>query len=115
MLTQLTQQLTQAVGLDAEQIKLAVAELAREAVSTEAKAEFLAALARKGETVDEIAGFARELGEKAIRPPLDAPTRAGVIIDVCGAGGDYLGTFNVSTTVALVVAIGQGLSVALRQ
>lgn len=104
MLEQLTQQLAQAAALSRDQINAAVAQLVQESVSTETKAGFLTALARKGETIDEIAAFARELGEKAVQPSLDAETRAGVVIDVCGAGGDYLGTFNVSTTVALVVA-----------
>ena len=70
----------------------------------EAKAQFLTALAIKGETVEEIAAFAGELRELSISPPLDPNTRAGEILDVCGTGGDHLGTFNISTTVAIVCA-----------
>jgi anthranilate phosphoribosyltransferase len=51
------------------------------------------------------------LREKSVVPPIDTQTRAGEILDVCGTGGDKLGTFNISTTVALVCAAG-GLAVA---
>src|SRR5208283_520898 len=65
---------------------------------------FLTALARKGETTGEIAGFARELRRRAIEPPIDAGTRGRQILDVCGTGGDRLNTFNISTTVAIIAA-----------
>ena len=60
---------------------------------------FLTALRLKGETVDEITGAARVMREKATR--ISAP--AGTL-DTCGTGGDMSGTFNISTTSALVVA-----------
>ena len=76
-----------------------------------AKADFLAALAQKGETPDEITAFARELREKSIPPPLDAATRSREILDVVGTGGDRLSTFNISTTVAILCAAA-GVTVA---
>lgn len=82
----------------------AVRALVDEQVSVYAKAEFLTALAAKGETVEEITGFARELRTRSILPPIDSSTRQLEILDVCGMGGDRLGTFNISTTVAFVVA-----------
>ena len=60
----------------------------------------LTALRMKGETVDEIAGFASAMREKAIRV---SPRRDG-LIDTCGTGGDARGTFNISTATALVAA-----------
>ncbi len=111
MLTQLAAQLAERVALTDAQVTSAIAQLLDAEAPVETKAAFLTALARKGETIGEIAAFARELRDKAVAPPLDAETRARLIIDVCGAGGDYLGTFNVSTTVALVVAAA-GVTVA---
>lgn len=104
MLKRLTKQVAQAAALTDEQVTHAVAELVDESIAAEIKADFLIALARKGETTAEIAAFARELRAKSVPPPLDAETRAREILDVCGTGGDRLNTFNISTTVALVAA-----------
>lgn len=111
VLEALTQQLIRAEPLTREQIVTAVSALTTEAVPVEQKAAFLAALAKKGESPDEIAAFAGELRERAIQPPLDAETRARELLDVCGTGGDHLGTFNISTTVAIVCAAA-GVTVA---
>ena len=90
----------------------AVEALVNEAVPAATKAEFLSALARKGETIEEIAAFARALREKSIVPPVAPQWRASrEILDVCGTGGDQVGTFNISTTVALVCAAA-GVAVA---
>jgi anthranilate phosphoribosyltransferase len=66
----------------------------------------MTALRLKGETVDEIAGFARVMRRLATRV---ATARA--VVDTCGTGGDGQGTFNISTTAALVAA-GAGATVA---
>ncbi len=68
---------------------------------------FLIALRVKGECVDEIAGAASVMREKAT--PI--VTKHDVIVDTCGTGGDHSGTFNISTTAAFVAA-GTGLCVA---
>lgn len=104
MLDTLIAQLAAGHALADDQVTDAVNELVNEAVSANLKAEFLGALALKGETPEEITAFARLLRDKAVVPPLDAATRAGEILDVCGTGGDRLGTFNISTTVAIVCA-----------
>jgi len=62
-------------------------------------AALLVALRMRGETVDELAGFATAMRERVV--PVAAPDGA---IDTCGTGGDNSGTFNISTTAALVVA-----------
>jgi anthranilate phosphoribosyltransferase len=62
-------------------------------------AALLVALRMRGETVDELAGFATAMRERALR--VEAPEGA---IDTCGTGGDASGTFNISTTAAIVVA-----------
>jgi anthranilate phosphoribosyltransferase len=62
-------------------------------------AAMLMGLRMRGETVDELAGFALAMRERVTR--VDAPPGA---IDVVGTGGDGSGTFNISTTAALVAA-----------
>jgi anthranilate phosphoribosyltransferase len=70
-------------------------------------AAFLTALRMKGETVEEITGAARVMREKAHRVNVGSKT----VLDTCGTGGDQKGTFNISTTVAFVLA-GAGINVA---
>jgi anthranilate phosphoribosyltransferase len=67
----------------------------------------MAALATKGETVEELAGAARAMRKKAHR--IQAASMP--VVDTCGTGGDGLKTFNISTTTAFVVA-GCGVTVA---
>src|SRR5262245_59970651 len=81
-------------------------------------AAFLTALRMKGETVEELIGFAQVMRQKAARVRTRAEEMAGltgtdreILIDTCGTGGDAAGTFNVSTATAFVVA-GAGLKVA---
>jgi len=69
-------------------------------------AGFLMALRAKGETVDEITGFAQAMRDIMVTVPLDFPA-----IDMCGTGGDALGTFNISTTATFIV-VGAGVHVA---
>ena len=62
-------------------------------------AAFLVALRMRGETVDELTGFAEAMRERVVRVQAPAGT-----IDVVGTGGDRSGTINVSTGAALVAA-----------
>jgi anthranilate phosphoribosyltransferase len=111
VLEQLTNELAAAKPLDNAQIRSAIEHLTDEKVAAAVKAGFLTALAQKGETPGEIAAFARALREKSISPPLDPETRSREILDVVGTGGDRLGTFNISTTVAILCAAA-GVTVA---
>jgi anthranilate phosphoribosyltransferase len=111
MLDTLTHQLNSRRPLSEADVAGAVAALVDEQVPADRKADFLIALAAKGETVDEIGAFATQLRERSVQPVLNAATRAGEILDVCGTGGDRLNTFNISTTVALV-ASAAGITVA---
>ncbi|HWD92887.1 MAG TPA: anthranilate phosphoribosyltransferase [Verrucomicrobiae bacterium] len=98
-------ELAAARHLSDDQARLAVEQIIDEKVPATLKADFLCHLALKGETVGEIAAFARALREKSIAPPLDPAWRnTHEILDVCGTGGDRLNTFNISTTVAIICA-----------
>jgi anthranilate phosphoribosyltransferase len=90
--------------LTEEQVHTAVQLLTDESVPAPTKADFLGQLARKGETVEEIAFFVRELRARAVQPQLDDSLRQREILDVVGTGGDRLSTFNISTTVAIIAA-----------
>lgn len=87
--------------------------------ATEAQiAALLVALHIKGETVEEIVGFAEAM--RAAATPLEFPedstldvsgTEREALVDTCGTGGDASGTFNISTATAFIVA-GTGVRVA---
>src|SRR5438874_1355391 len=81
-------------------------------------AALLVGLTMKGETVEEIVGFAEAIRSAATPIPvrnrdvLDASgTGREALVDTCGTGGDAAGTFNISTVTAFVVA-GAGVRVA---
>lgn len=67
------------------------------------------ALRMRGETVEEIAGFAGAMRRHALRVHVDLDESP--VVDTCGTGGDSSGTFNISTTASFVIA-GAGIRVA---
>lgn len=72
-------------------------------------AALVTALRLRGETVEEIAGFASAMRDHAIRVTL--PAELSHVVDTCGTGGDKSGSFNISTTASFVIAAA-GVSIA---
>jgi anthranilate phosphoribosyltransferase len=87
--------------------------------ATEAQiAGLLVALHMKGETVEEIVGFAEAIRVAGTVLPFSVDSTLDVsgtereaLVDTCGTGGDASGTFNISTATALTIA-GAGVRVA---
>ncbi|MHB8376051.1 MAG: anthranilate phosphoribosyltransferase [Dehalococcoidia bacterium] len=92
--------------LTEEQAAACMEELMTGAATPAQFAAFVTALRMKGESVDEIAGMARVMREKASRIEVVGP-----VLDTCGTGGDQSGSFNVSTCAAFIAA-GAGARVA---
>jgi anthranilate phosphoribosyltransferase len=93
-------------NLSIEEAHRAMSTLLEGGVAEPVIAAFLIALKMKGETADELAGFAQAMRERMLR--VDA---GDDVIDTCGTGGDGPNTFNISTVAALVMA-GAGARVA---
>ncbi len=96
-------------NLSEEEAAAALEEILDGAAAPAAVAALLVALRMKGETVEEVTGFARALRQRAGR--VECPPDPRPLIDTCGTGGDASGTFNISTAAAFVVA-GAGARVA---
>ncbi len=77
--------------------------LASDQVPDREIAALLTALARRGETAAELAGFVHAMRERMTPLPITEEERAA-LVDTCGTGGDGCGTFNISTAAALVAA-----------
>jgi anthranilate phosphoribosyltransferase len=101
-LIELTAKLRASLELSAGEVDAAATILASPDVVDDEKAAFLIALGDKGETADEIAGFARAFRARAINPGVER--WASGAIDIVGTGGDMAGGFNISSLVVLTLA-----------
>jgi anthranilate phosphoribosyltransferase len=100
MLTALIERLVRREDLTADEAAAAMDEVMSGRATPAALAGLLSALVMKGERPTELVGFARTMRAHSVK--LSAP--AGEVFDTCGTGGDRSGTFNISSTAALVVA-----------
>src|SRR5437868_10016670 len=105
-------------SLTREEARSVMAEILAGQCTDAQIAALLVALHMKGETVEEIVGFAEAIRAAADPLPIDENSTVDVsgtgrdsLVDTCGTGGDASGTFNISTAAAFVVA-GTGVRVA---
>lgn len=106
MIREAIAKLTQKEDLTYEEAKGVMEEIMDGTATQGQMGGFLMALSMQGETIDEITAFATVMREKGVKIK---PERE--VIDIVGTGGDQVGTFNISTTAAFVVAAG-GVPVA---
>ncbi len=107
MITDAIKKIVERQDLTREEAAAAMTEVMSGEATDAQIAAYITGLRMKGETVDEISGSAAVMREKAVA----ITPKAEGIVDTCGTGGDLSGTFNISTTAALVVA-GAGVPVA---
>jgi len=100
--------ITQKISLTSEEAEDIMRDIMSGMVKDAQLGAFLTGLAMKGESIDEITGFALIMREFANRIE---PNVEGDLLDTCGTGGDKIKTFNISTISALVLA-GAGIPVA---
>ncbi|MFO7547982.1 MAG: anthranilate phosphoribosyltransferase [Acidimicrobiia bacterium] len=98
--------ITSGADLARDEARRAMDVIMRGEASPAQTAAFIVALRMKGETVEEMTGLVEAMRAAAVTVDLGRP-----VVDTAGTGGDRLGTFNISTTAALVAA-GAGASVA---
>jgi anthranilate phosphoribosyltransferase len=106
MIKQAISTLVEGNSLSAEESGMVMTEIMEGKATAAQMGAFVTALRIKGETSDEIAGFARVMQEKAVRVTVGEP-----VLDIVGTGGDGLNTFNISTAAAFVAA-GAGVKIA---
>src|SRR2546427_8664744 len=111
MIAEATKKVEARENLSRSEANAAMEELLSGRVSDSQIVALLAALRTKGETVEELVGFATAMRHHA--QPIFDSSRApqGMLVDTCGTGGDAKGTFNISTAAAFVVA-GAGVPLA---
>jgi anthranilate phosphoribosyltransferase len=96
--------LEQGHELSSREVEVAAELLLNPAVADAKKEHLLEAMAKKGETPNEIAGFVEVFLEHAVNPHVGLLDLEGPTMDLCGTGGDNMGLFNVSTTAMFIAA-----------
>lgn len=101
MLKKLLEKIDTGKDLSTEEASLAIEIMASGEALPSQIAAFLIALKMKGETVDEITGFALKMREMALKIDVDG---LYPLVDSCGTGGDCTNTFNISTASAILAS-----------
>ena len=100
MFTELLEKVVRHEDLTEDEAAAAMREVMEGRANAVALGALLTGLVMKGERPSEIVGFARTMRAHAVK--LNAPMHD--VFDTCGTGGDRSGTFNISTTAAIVIA-----------
>lgn len=93
---------TKGEDLTRSEMEAAMEEIMAGGATSAQIGSLLTALKMKGETVEEITGAATVMRRKALS--VSVADDGTPLLDTCGTGGDGTGTFNISTTVAFVIA-----------
>ncbi|MGC9121082.1 MAG: anthranilate phosphoribosyltransferase [Sulfurihydrogenibium sp.] len=101
MIKELIKKITEKQNLTQEEITFLFEEIMEGKLTDAQLGAVLIALKMKGETVDEISAAAKVMKNKSVKVNVKDKSR---LVDTCGTGGDNVGTFNVSTVSAFVVA-----------
>jgi anthranilate phosphoribosyltransferase len=107
----LTEKAEAGAHLTRQEAEAAMEEILSGSAAEDSIVALLSALRAKGETIEELVGFARAMRRHATPIFSDASRTDELLVDTCGTGGDVSGTFNISTAAAFVAA-GAGVRVA---
>lgn len=99
MIRETIRQVVDGANLSADSARAVMMEMMSGSATPSQISAFITAMRMKGETEEELFGFASAMREKAIR--ISSPDDA---VDLCGTGGDRLNTFNISTVASFVVS-----------
>lgn len=99
MIKEAIHQVVMGQDLDRETAVQAMREIMGGEAAPDQIAAFITALRMKGETIEEITACAMGMREKGVVMPTE-----GEVMEIVGTGGDEVGTFNISTTSAFVIA-----------
>ncbi|GKS67846.1 anthranilate phosphoribosyltransferase [Nitrosarchaeum sp.] len=106
MILNLIQKLQQKTDLTYDEINLVMIDILSGKTNDQENSDFLSSLTEKGETDDELLGMLDKMQEFSLKVE---PRNHGIVLDMCGTGGDKLQTFNISTTASFVVAAAGGI------
>ena len=105
MITDIISKLQEKTDLSYDEMNKVMTDVLSGKTNDSENADFLSFLADKGETDDELLGMLDKMQEFSLK--VEAKNQ-GILIDMCGTGGDKLQTFNISTTASFVVAAAGG-------
>ena len=106
MISEIITKLQQKTNLTYDEMNSVMIDILSGNTDDEQNADFLSYLAEKGETDDELLGMLDKMQEFSLKVDIK---NKGIVIDMCGTGGDKLQTFNISTTASFVVAAAGGI------